>query len=235
MALYLFYVMDNVQDRLLELAKMGNPVFARSLHPGIDNVLGIRILDIRKLAKQLAAEVNWKENIAHLNHYYMEERILHGMIIGYVKNMTLEDRLSEIEKFLPLINSWSVCDTFCSTLKLADQYQSEVWNFILPHFHSDKEYTVRFAIVMALSYYVNSEYVDKVLSCLNDIHHDAYYVKMAIAWAVSVCYVKYPVETEIFFKNNLLDDFTQNKALQKIRESFRVSSSEKERLKIYCR
>ena len=223
-----------IKEHLLHLAEHGNKSFAESLNPGVEHVLGIRVPDLRKLALRIAKD-DWEVYLDSADTYYMEERILHGMIIGYVKNMTLEDRLSEIEKFLPLINSWSVCDTFCSTLKLADRYQSEVWNFILPHFHSDKEYTVRFAVVMALSYYVNSEYVDKVLSCLNDIHHDAYYVKMAIAWAVSVCYVKYPVETEIFLKNNLLDDFTQNKALQKIRESFRVSSSEKERLKIYCR
>ena len=57
------------------------------------------------------------------------------------------------------------------------------------------------------------------------------YVKMAAAWAVSVCYVKFPEKTEVFLRKNLLDDFTHNKAIQKIRESYRVSKEEKERLK----
>ena len=72
---------------------------------------------------------------------------------------------------------------------------------------------------------------DRVLEILGKVHHEGYYVKMAAAWAVSVCYVKFPEKTEVFLRKNLLDDFTHNKAIQKIRESYRVSKEDKERLK----
>ena len=56
-------------------------------------------------------------------------------------------------------------------------------------------------------------------------------MKMAVAWAVSVCYVKFPEKTRAFLENNSMDDFTQNKSIQKIRESYRVSKEEKDALK----
>ena len=83
-----------------------------------------------------------------------------------------------------------------------------------------------------LDFFINEEYIDQVLEILGKVRHEGgYYVKMAAAWAVSVCYVKFPEKTEVFLRKNLLDDFTHNKAIQKIRESYRVSKEEKERLK----
>ncbi len=58
---------------------------------------------------------------------------------------------------------------------------------------------------------------------------------MANAWLVQVCYVKYPEKTRHFLENSALDDFTHNKAIQKIRESYRVSREEKEELKLLKR
>lgn len=227
--------MNSIRNRLLELVKLGNPTFVQSLHPGIEHILGLKIPDIRILAKQLAADSNWKIILDNMDHYYMEERILHGMVIGYVKGITLEERLYEIGKFLPLINSWSVCDTFCSTLKFTIRHRSEVWEYIQSCFDSGEEYILRFAIVMSLNYYITLEYIDKIFCYMNNIHTDFYYVKMAQAWAVSVCYIKYPSITEEFLKDNQLDDFTQNKSIQKICESFRVDPRDKVRIKRYVR
>ena len=50
---------------------------------------------------------------------------------------------------------------------------------------------------------------------------------MAIAWAVSICYIKLPTATTIFLNSNNLDDYTYNKALQKITESNRVDKATK--------
>ena len=36
------------------------------------------------------------------------------------------------------------------------------------------------------------------LEILGKVHHEGYYVKMAAAWAVSVCYVKFPEKTKSF-------------------------------------
>ena len=60
-----------------------------------------------------------------------------------------------------------------------------------------------------------ADYIQNVLQWMNRIDHEGYYVKMAVAWALSVCYVKFPKETMLLLKENRLDDFTYNKALQK--------------------
>lgn len=73
----------------------------------------------------------------------------------------------------------------------------------------------------------NGAYIEQVLEILNHTSHEGYYVKMAVAWAVSVCYVKFPIQTKRLLLANEMDDFTHNKAIQKIRESYRVSREEK--------
>lgn len=78
-----------------------------------------------------------------------------------------------------------------------------------------------------LDFYICNDYIKEVIYLLDNIKHNAYYVNMAIAWAVSVAYVKYPTITMEYLKNNTLDDFTYNKALQKICESYRVSDEDK--------
>lgn len=93
---------------------------------------------------------------------------------------------------------------------------------------SDKEYEIRFGVVMAMAHYIDEEYINNVLQWMDRISHEGYYVKMAVAWALSVCYVKFPQKTVNYLKENHIDDFTYNKALQKIIESYRVSTEDKE-------
>lgn len=83
---------------------------------------------------------------------------------------------------------------------------------------------------MSFRFFYPLTYIEQVLDLLLQVHHEGYYVKMAVAWAISVCYVKFPKKTESVFEENLLDDFTHNKSIQKIRESYRVPKESKERL-----
>jgi 3-methyladenine DNA glycosylase AlkD len=99
-----------------------------------------------------------------------------------------------------------------------------MWNFIQPYLKSDQEFYVRFAVVVLLDFYIDEAYITRVLYALDKIKHSGYYVKMAVAWSVSVCYIKFPEITMVYLKNNSLDDFTYNKSLQKITESFRVDN-----------
>lgn len=223
-----------IKEYLLELAQNGNKKFTESLHPGIPNILGLRIPDIRKLAKQIAKD-DWKTYLESAESDYMEERMLQGFVIGYIPHLDIEERLQWIARFVPLINSWSVCDTFCPTLKFANKNLERVWDFMQTYLHSDKEYELRFGIIMLLGYYIDTKHLPLIFTHFNRIRHEGYYVKMAIAWALSVCYVKFPQETEAYLQKNRLDDFTQNKTIQKINESFRVKKEDKIRLKQYRR
>ncbi len=222
----------DIQTRLLELAKTGNQKFTQSLHPGITNILGLRVPDVRKLAQEIVRG-DWRAVLSQLTHKYMEENMLHGMIIGLAGQVSLEERMRLMADFIPYINSWSVCDTFCSTLKFTENHRDEMWRFVLPYFASADEYAVRFAVVMGMDYYINAQYLPRLFKQLDGVTHNGYYVKMGIAWAVSVCYVHFPTETEIFLGHNSLDPFTQNKIIQKIRESYRVDAESKARLLVY--
>ena len=108
----------------------------------------------------------------------------------------------------------------------------DMWIFIKKYLKSNKEFELRFALVVLLDYYITDEYIDRVLQILNTIKNNKYYVKMALAWAIQVCFVKQEEKTMQFLKNNNnLDDFTFNKALQKIIESYRVDEKTKEIMK----
>lgn len=50
---------------------------------------------------------------------------------------------------------------------------------------------------------------------------------MGNAWLISECYIKYPDLTEPFLRCKSLDAWIQNKAIQKIKDSLRVSNNEK--------
>ncbi len=84
---------------------------------------------------------------------------------------------------------------------------------------------------MLMDYYLTDEYIEPVLEILNHIHHEGYYVKMGVAWIVSVIFVKYEEKARKLLQKNHLDDFTYNKALQKIIESNRVSKEVKDAIR----
>lgn len=229
-----------IRERLLDLAEPEYQKFSSSLLPGVENVLGVRLPKLRKLAEQLAAK-DWKgyaDSIAldggDGKEVFFEEIMLKGFLIGYARRRAkapLSEILSETADFLPLIDNWSVCDSFCSTLKIAREYPEEVWDFLLPYFQSEKEFYVRFAVVMSLDYYINPEYIDKLFPLYDSIRHPAYYVKMAVAWAVSMCYVRFPQKTESYLAACALDDFTYNRAIQKTTESRCVDAQTKAHLR----
>ena len=106
--------------------------------------------------------------------------------------------------------------------------------FITPYFSSDKEFETRFGIVILLDYYLTDMYIDDAINILDNIKNtNYYYVKMAIAWAISIAYIKYPEKLGLYLKdgNNHLDDDTYNKALQKIIESNRINKIEKNKIR----
>lgn len=117
--------------------------------------------------------------------------MLQGMVIGAIK-VTPAERLQYMADFIPKINSWSVCDCFCSGLKFANKNQELVWDFLQPYLHSGKEYQIRFAVIMLMDYYLTVEYIDLVLPLLDGVAHDGYYVKMAVAWALATALAKQP-------------------------------------------
>ena len=221
--------MDEIREKLFLLADEKYKKFHSSLCPGTNNIIGIRVPVLRNFAKEIA-KGDWQQYLNNAKNDYYEEVMLQGMVIGLAK-MELQQRLEYIKKFVPKIDNWAICDTACAGFKFAKQYQRKIWGFIKPYLKSNKEFEIRFGVVMLIDFYITEEYIKDVLKILNEIEHDGYYVKMAVAWAISICYIKFPKETFELLQNNKLDSFTYNKALQKIIESYRVSKEEKEKIR----
>lgn len=215
-----------IREQLEQLKEPEYQAFTARLLPGIESILGVRLPELRKIAKKLAKD-NWQEYLEQASNDSMEEIMLQGMTLGYARG-TLQQKESFLRKFIPKIDNWSVCDSCCATIKLAKEQPQEMWEFLQEYLHSEKEFEVRFGLVQLLNYYVNQVYLARVLEEIDSISNKAYYVQMAQAWAVSICYREFPEETEPFLKQNHLDDFTHNKALQKITESLKITKAQKE-------
>lgn len=204
--------------------------FQLSLVPGINPecMIGVRLPELRKLAKKAAVE-----DSVILETYYYEERMIAGMIIGY-KKCDLENRLDMLKKFVPIIDNWAVCDCCCSTFKFTLKHLDEMWQFIIQYLDKT-EFEVRFAIIMMMNYFLNDDYIDRVLKIISSLDRKEYYINMGAAWALATAYVGYPEKVLKLIKEGLLSDEIHNKAIQKMRESRRVSKEDKEMLLRYKR
>lgn len=220
----------NIKNRILSEADKDYKNFSQSLIPNIDNVLGVRLPVLRKIAKEIYAKGNWQGFLKQTDFEYMEETMLQAMVIGLIKDEP-EKILELVKDFVPKIDNWSVCDCFCTGLKFAKKNPDLVWDFIQPYFSSKAEYDVRFAYVMLLEYFVEAAYIDGCLKLIDEFKDARYYAQMACAWALSVCYIKFPQKTLLYLKSSKLDNWTFNKGVQKICESLRVDETTKTMLK----
>ena len=220
-----------LQAELFALQDLQYQKFHSSLLPGVENVIGVRMPLLRKLAKEILKGdwQNYLQSELPEESTYYEEDIIQALLIGTSK-LSLQERHAYIKVFVPKISNWAVCDLFCSTLKEAQRYPEEYWQLLMSYANSKNAYDLRFLAVMLLNHFTSDEFAEEALKILQAIRHEDYYVKMGVAWAISIFYIKQPQLTLKLIKQNDLDDFTHNKAIQKIRESFRVSKEDKEML-----
>lgn len=219
---------EEVNKKLMELAEEKNAKRSSTIIPGAKTILGARVPDLRKLAKQIAKE-NYREFLEQGREDYFEEQMLKAFVIGYAKD-DIENLLSYADRFVPGIQDWCVNDGFCQTFSIARKHRDRVFAWLLPYVKEQKEYSQRMAAVLLMSHFLTDDYIYPTLELLNRLSFDAYYTKMGVAWCVATAYAKYPKETYAFLLDNRLDDWTYNKAIQKMRESFRVSAEDKEML-----
>ncbi len=222
---------DELRKRLESLAEPKFQRFASSLIPELnpDLLLGVRLPKLRKIAREIAKE-DPQGYLREARSDSFEEIMLQGMVIGCIKEPP-DQIFPLIEDFLPKIDNWSICDSFCSSLKIAREYPEPIWSFLQPLFQDQRAYYVRFAIVMAIFYFIQKPYLPQIFAVLDGISVDSYYVRMAVAWAVSICFREFPDETLDYLKNAGLDSFTYEKALQKITESLKTDAKTKEMIR----
>ena len=205
--------------------------FTSALIPGSRPIMGVRVPVLRKIAKEIA-KGDWKSFLEDATEDTYEVVAIKGFVIGYVK-ADLDVLMPYIIEHIEKINDWSLCDGFCSNLKIVGKYKDEFLKFILPYGKKDDEYKQRLVAVMLMDYYLTDEYIDLSLKVLDSLKNEKYYCKMAVAWAIATAWAKQREKTFSYMQdgNNTLDDWTYNKAIQKMLESYRVSDEDKAMLR----
>lgn len=222
---------EQIKKEIKEMADSQYKEFHSQLCPGTQNILGVRIPVLREYAKKLNKQYSLSQIIAEVEDEYYEETMLKGIAIGLNKKAEIDQILEYAECFIPKINNWAVCDVFCGGLKITNKNKEKVWHFIQKYLNSDKEFEIRFGLVMILGYYVENDYIEKNFRIFEQIKNTEYYVKMAKAWAISVHLVKFYEETIAYLKNSQIDIWTYNKAIQKALESYRITNRQKQELR----
>ena len=225
--------MINIKEELLKLQDEKYKEFNSSLCPDNNRkMIGIRVPILREFSKKLLKEYTLEEIVNNIDTEYFEEVMVRGFCIAYTK-MEFKDKYRYIDDFIPLIDSWAITDSFVPSLKIKEKDLKSVLKYIQNYLKSDKEFYIRFAVIMYLDYFITDEFVDKVIEDLNNISHDGYYVKMGVAWCLCEIGIKYYNKFIYYMKSNdnKLDKFTYNKTIQKMIESYRVTNEQKDILR----
>lgn len=210
---------EQVRTLLLEAQDTEYQAFQYRLIPGAGQLIGVRMPKLHAIAAKMIRE-DWRIWLdAPQPENWYEEIMLRGLVIALAE-MPLAERFTRVQAFVPEIQNWAVCDCVCAALRIDDKIA--LWEFLQPYLQSTEEFPARFGAVMLLQNFITAEDLSRTLSALIGIPAKGYNARMGIAWALSVCGVKFPEQTLRFLKTAKLDDWTYNKALQKMLESRRL-------------
>ena len=218
-----------IQKELFALQDKEYMKFLSKLTPNVseDTIIGVRIPEIRKLAKKLLKNNEYEDFLKELPHKYYDENLLHGAIISESKNF--EKCIKLLDNFLPFVDNWAVCDTISP--KIFKKYKKELIEKIKEWSQSDKTYTCRFGVEMLMTHFLDEDFKKEYLEMVANIHSEEYYVKMVVAWFFATALAKQWDYAVIYLENNRLDVWVHNKTIQKARESLRILEDKKGYLK----
>ena len=222
-------ITDEIREELFRLQDVGYRDFQSKLIPTVDKdtVIGVRLPELRKLAKQYSKREDVGDFLDVLPHPYYDENQLHAFLISEIKEY--DTVIREIDRFLPFVDNWAVCDTLSP--KVFSKHKTELLSPIARWINSDRTYTVRFGIKMLMAHYLNDAFDPRYLETVAAIRSEEYYVNMMIAWYFATALAKQYEATIPFIEQRRLAPRTHNKAIQKALESYRVSAEQKDYLR----
>lgn len=216
------------QELLFQLQDKGYRDFQSKLIPTIpvETIIGVRIPAIRKLAKEYGKDPESVEFLKQLPHTYYDENILHALLVAEIKDY--EVCVKEVERFLPYVDNWAVCDIFPQSVS---QNKDKLIDKIREWTASDHPYTCRFGMEMLMTHFLDEDFRVEYLEIPATVHSEEYYVNMMIAWFYATALAKQWDATIGYIEDQRLDTWTHNKTIQKARESYRITPEQKEYLK----
>lgn len=218
----------NVINELQSLQDLNYRDFQAKLIPTIDKstIIGVRMPDLRKLAKKFD-EKQAQIFMQDLPHTYYEENMLHSILISNMKNY--DDCIDHLERFIPFVDNWAVSD--CISPKIFTKNTDKLIGKIKLWAKSSHTYTVRVAICLLMKYFLDEKFKVEYLNVATQIKSEEYYVNMMVAWFFATALAKQWDDVIFVLEDNLLDEWTHNKTIQKARESFRITPEQKQYLK----
>ena len=219
--------MTQIQKILFEMKDEGYADFHSKLVPTVNRqkIIGVRVPDCRKLAKEMKNSDEVGEFLSYLPHEYYDEDILHALLLTQINDI---DECIKAD-FLPFIDNWAVCDIL--TPKIFKKHPELVLTKIKEWANSKKTYTCRFGLEMLMSFYLDENFKSEYLEIPARIKSEEYYVSVMVAWFFATALAKQWNDTVKYFQSPVLDKWTHNKAIQKARESYRITPEQKEYLK----
>ena len=215
---------EDIVTQLTNLAQ-GNESYA-AFNKRIVNtkmpVIGVRVPDLRRLARELAGDMSAADIsrlLATPSNLY-EYVLLCGLLINRAK-ISDEEAIKLTQQYLPRVDSWAHIDIFVEKKR---RFAGEVWwNFALECLQSEAEFTVRYGVISLMTNFLDESHINQVFAALRNVKHDGYYVKMALAWLYATAAVNFFELTLAELENEHIDAWTRNKAYQKMRESRRFT------------
>lgn len=190
------------------------------------HLYGVKVPRLREVAKAIC-KGDRAGFLRTVKNDSLEELLVQGFVIGF----STKDDFTAAECFLPKIANWAVCDLFCSSLKSVAKRQEAFLPVLDRGFASGEDWKIRFCFVMFLSYYMQPQWTDMIVQRCREYDRESYYVSMAVAWCVSVLFVKFPEAARPLLLPGALLEKTRRRAISKIVDSFRVSSTDKQWVK----
>ena len=215
-------------------------------------ILGVHIPELKRLAKELSRSDDAADLIVSFEaestagNLCFEEKIVWGLLINALKVSEMQ-KYAYLRAFVPAMDNWAVCDTICCNIKWMKDKEA-LWEYLQPYFDSDREFEVRFAVVMSMIFFLDAESFQKVTARLDLIDFSRiqseylnpkeakvaekargvakgerpYYVRMAVAWLLATALAKLPDLTRAYVNTCNLPQDVIRLYKRKARESFRT-------------
>lgn len=203
--------------------------FSKKLNPGVTQVLGVRIPQIKTLAKQMVKTENISILLKQNHLVYMEEKILYGCIVAY-SNLSFVEKQEYIKALLSTCTCWAETDTLVSVCSFIKTNLPAVWQD-LPSFINGTEFEQRWFFLVQMKYFLTQAYLPQIFENICRHGQDVYYVNMAKAWLLCEALIHFYEPTKRFLQSASLNPWVKNKAIQKARESYRLIPAQKQELK----
>ncbi len=223
--------METITKRILELQDLEYREFTARLIPDIDKkrIVGVRLPQLRTLAKEIVREGKGDAVLTELPHYYTDENNLHALVLAELKDY--DRTIEELDRFLPYVDNWATCDSMKPKAFNRKSCHDRLLSDIRRWLNSEHPFTIRFAISMLMTHFLDNDFREEYLDWVAAVENEHYYVRMMVAWYFATALAKQYDATLPYLMARRLKKWTHNKAIQKAIESLRITQEQKQLLR----